>query len=118
MPNHLSSIGLAVESQGAFLALINDLAPKSQAITLPQGRYFHWTDVSGAELWIQADASNERVGAKPHYRGQGRMKVGLTARLSRPNDTPLDGELDLAMRRLAPGAGAGLGPGAARITPK
>jgi hypothetical protein len=57
----------------------------------PSGEYFHWSDPSGAEIWLQVSASNKLIGMNPHYAGRSIVPVGLTARLPAAGPSALDG---------------------------
>ncbi len=91
MASHFSTIGLPVASTGDMKALANRVAPFAERLAAPSGAYFRWSDPSGAELWLQANASNELIGMNPHYAGRSAVRVGLTARLPSARQNDLDG---------------------------
>lgn len=90
MPNHFSSIGIPIHSQDELLELAEQAADEAETIETSAGCYLRWASPSGAELWLQLDADNEMVGLNPHFSGESRVRVGLTARVSRPEATELD----------------------------
>ena len=42
-------------------------------------------------MWLQTDSNNEFVGMTPFFAGDARIHIRLTARIARPDDTPLEG---------------------------
>lgn len=90
MPNHFSSIGLAVESESDMEALIHRLAPLATAVRQSSKPYWYWSSPCGAELWLQSNSANQVIGVTPAFRGQSSIQVKLTARMSR-DDSGLDG---------------------------
>lgn len=91
MPSHFSTIGLPIDSQEEFLELANRLAAQCEPIVVKSGRYLRWSSPSGAEAWLQVDRRGELVGMNPHFSGASRVRVGLNARVRRPDATALDG---------------------------
>ncbi|MEO1229131.1 MAG: hypothetical protein AAFZ18_09515 [Myxococcota bacterium] len=91
MVSHFSSIGFDIESEGALLALSEQVAELSVSVPVAGGRYLHWEDPSGAALWLQLDEEGDLVGVHPHFSGSSRMRVGLQSKLTGPEDTRLDG---------------------------
>jgi len=91
MPSHLSSIGFPVRDQSEFAALVDRVGPTATPLRSPSGVYWKWSSDCGAELWLQANAENELVGMTPCFAGPSRLRVRLTAQVSRPHDSPLDG---------------------------
>jgi hypothetical protein len=91
MASNFSTIGLPVASQEDLNALANRVAPLAERLTAPSGEYFRWSDLSGAEIWLQVNASNEIVGMNPHYAGRSTVPVGLTARLAAAGPSELEG---------------------------
>jgi len=57
------------------------------------GAYVVWRQETGAELWIQIDAAGDLVGMNPHFSGTATMTVELAARVTRPDEAPMDGAL-------------------------
>lgn len=92
MASHLSSIGMPVADQDEYLALANHAAENCVRLDADAGVYYlRWSCPGGAELWLQVNAENELVGMNPHFRGESRVRVGLTARVPRPQGSALDG---------------------------
>lgn len=92
MASHFSSLGMPVATENDFLDLARRASESSACLEAgPAGRYLRWSCPSGAELWLQVNAENELVGMNPHFRGESRVRVGLTARVERPQGTPLEG---------------------------
>jgi len=91
MPSHLSSIGLPVNCQADFGALADRIGPLATPIEVDHGAYWRWSSGCGAEMWLQTDTNNEFVGMTPFFAGGARIRVRLTARVVRPDDTPLEG---------------------------
>ena len=67
------------------------MAGDSVRLDVPGGYYLCWTSESGAELWLQVDDEDNLIGMNPHFTGESRVRVGLTARIDRPDGTLLDG---------------------------
>lgn len=91
MPSHLSDIGFHVESDQDFEELALQACREGQTFPNSTGTYVRWAPGAGVELWAQLDQDDEVIGLNPHFQGESSMKVGLTERVSRPNDSPLDG---------------------------
>src|SRR5215470_6397151 len=89
--SNLSTIGLPVASAADMNALANRVGPLSERLAAPSGVYFHWSDPSGAEIWLQVNANNELIGMNPHHAGRSAVTVGLTARLPSSQSSELDG---------------------------
>lgn len=91
MPSHFSTIGLPVNNEDDLLTLANRIADDADAIDVPNGRYLRWSSGCGAEVWLQLDKANDLTGIVPHFAGESRIRVGITSRITRPDDTELDG---------------------------
>lgn len=91
MPNHFTTIGFSVESEDGLLELANELAETAESISVAGGTYLHWSDRSGAEMWIQVNRENELIGIAPHFAGPGRVRLRLVERIRREEDSTLDG---------------------------
>jgi hypothetical protein len=91
MPSHFSSIGLPLTSQEDFLELADRLAGECEEIAVKKGRYLRWSSPCGAEAWLQVNGRGGLIGMNPHFSGNSTIRVGLTARISRPDDSPFDG---------------------------
>lgn len=76
--SHLSDIGFAANDNEAFSALVEKAYQQANLVKAEQGAYFHYTDQSGAEMWIHLDKDNVLSGVNPHFRGASRQTVALT----------------------------------------
>lgn len=95
MPSHLTSIGIGLTSTAALEALAERVI-KDKACEIygtSQGRYFRHRSPCGAELWLQADRRRRLMGVNPHFSGPGRVTVGLTGPVRRPEESELDGAM-------------------------
>ena len=91
MASHFSTLGMPLAGEEDFAALAQRAGPLAQAIGLANGAYFHWSDASGAELWLQVNDANEFTGMNPHFRGRGRVLTRLVSRVRPENAGPFDG---------------------------
>src|SRR2546423_1089017 len=91
MPSHMSDLGFLVESKADFEALALEALEHGTEMQTASGLYVRWSPGANIELWMQLDANGDVVGLNPHYAGQTRMRVGLTARVPRPESSILDG---------------------------
>lgn len=91
MASNFSTIGLVIDSMEDMEALVNRVVPVAERLSAGASAYYHWSDPSGAELWIQVNTDNELIGINPHYAGRSAVQVGLTIRLPAPSPSGLDG---------------------------
>jgi len=91
MPSHFSTIGFPVNDESDFLALANRVANDCDAVNVPGGRYLRWASDCGAEIWLQLDRTHNLIGMVPHFAGESSVRVGITSRIARPDDTAMDG---------------------------
>ena len=91
MATHFSTLGFQLATPDDFPALAKRVAGSSEVLPCPGGSYLHWKGDSGAELWVQVDDNGRFLDIQPHFSAMATMRVGVTTRLSRPTDTPLDG---------------------------
>ena len=91
MANHFSTIGLPVDSEEQYVAIAEYVAEYADDIDADGGRYLQWESNTGAELWLQVDHFDEILAMNPHFTGKSRVRVGITARVLRPDRPPLDG---------------------------
>ncbi len=91
MATHFSTLGFHLHSPDDFPALAKQVAESSEILRCPGGCYLRWVGGSGAELWVQLDENGRFLDIQPHFAALATMRVGVTKRLSRPTDTPLDG---------------------------
>jgi len=59
-------------------------------IVSENGTYVRYCDTSGAELWIQLNASNEFIGMNPHFFGKSRRRAALIQKIEKEH-VDLDG---------------------------
>lgn len=91
MATHFSTLGFHLASPDDFAALAKRVADSSEVLPCPGGTYLHWVGQCGAELWVQVDENGRLLDIQPHFSAMATMRVGLTQRLHRPTDSPLDG---------------------------
>jgi len=72
------------------MKLGESVAPIAEPIESPHGCYWKWASDGGAQLWLLADEES-LIGMTPFFSGEGRVRVRLTARVTREDDTPLEG---------------------------
>ncbi len=88
--SNFSNIGFNVSTQKEFQQLLEKAYRTSNAIKINEGAYSVYTDISGAQLFIQFDKTNSCIGANPHFKGISKRIVCLTNALERP-ESELDG---------------------------
>lgn len=91
MVTHFSTLGFSLTSAEEFQALAKRVVDLGELYRCPGGCYFNWQGDNGAELWVQLDEEGRFLDIQPHFSGMAAMRVGITRRLTRPTDTPLDG---------------------------
>lgn len=88
--SNFSNIGFHVNSEEEFYALVERAYHKSSYYKTKNGTYYHYSDESGAELWIQTNGDDEFIGVNPHYKGRSKRRVSITESINRP-ESVLDG---------------------------
>lgn len=91
MPNHFASIGFPAQTEEEIGSYVTRAADEGEAVEVEGGRYVTWPVGQDAQLWVQVDQSNRFIGMNPHFAGQARMRVALTARVIHPGDNALAG---------------------------
>ncbi|HLZ62332.1 MAG TPA: hypothetical protein VKR06_35760 [Ktedonosporobacter sp.] len=91
MPNHMTALGFPVTTEQDFRHYVYQTSEFGEKIETPNGSYTLWTPGNGIELWVQTNLHRRLLGMNPHFSGQASMRAHLTARILRPQDTPLDG---------------------------
>lgn len=92
MASHFSTLGFPVKTREDFFDLAIQTAKAGKSIKVAgRGEYIVWSPGEGIQLWAQADPDGRIIGLNPHFNGQALMGVGLTKRVSRTDDTELDG---------------------------
>lgn len=88
--SHLSDIGFAVDDNEALCHLLDKAYKLANTVKAEEGKYFHYADSSGAEMWIHFDKNNTLSGVNPHFCGRSRQTVGLN-QLITISDNRLEG---------------------------
>lgn len=88
--SNLSDIGFPVSGDEQIYEMIQSVLPLVKIVPCPQGIYYVFTDESGAEMYLQANQSQELIGFNPHFAGKSRRAVGLTKAIER-DSSELDG---------------------------
>jgi hypothetical protein len=88
--SNLSDIGFPARGDEEIYAMIQSVLPFVKAASCPQGIYYIFTDDSGAEMYLQANQSQELIGFNPHFNGKSRQLIGLTKPIER-DSSELDG---------------------------
>src|SRR5262249_2790478 len=91
MASHFSTIGMPVSSQEELCSLAERVWDNCEHFDSPKGKYLRWSSGGGAELWLQVDSENGLQGMNPHFFAESVVRGGLTARITRPDGTELDG---------------------------
>ena len=88
--SNLSDIGFPTRSEQDINEMIMHVLEKTETIRCPHGFYLKFSDVSGAQIYLQGNFEQELVGFNPHFAGKSRRTVGLTRTIER-DSSPLDG---------------------------
>lgn len=88
--SNLSDIGFPVQNEQDVNVLITETIKYVESIRCPRGFYLRFTDVSGAEIYLQGNIEQELIGFNPHFEGKSRRKVGLIKLIER-DSSELDG---------------------------
>ena len=91
MPSHLTDIGFFTDTENDFLALAQHAYEHGELFTTARGTYFRWSPGAGVELWGQFNLDKEWTGLCPHFVGDARVRVALTAKLEGTSPSGLDG---------------------------
>lgn len=86
----MSDIGFPVKVQQDVNRIIENLLSVVKPTPCPQGAYYIYTDVSGAEMYLQGNLGDELIGFNPHFAGKSRRTVCLTRAIER-DSSELDG---------------------------
>jgi hypothetical protein len=90
MPSHFSSLGFPLEMDTPYQERLLNAALSGDQLRSRDGAYVRWTPGAGVELWLQVQA-REVIGLAPHFAGEAIMRVALTERVPRPEESPLAG---------------------------
>ncbi len=88
--SNLSDIGFPTPDDQAVNEMIMHVLEHTKPIKSADGFYLIFTDVSGAEIYLQGNAQQELIGFNPHFSGKSRRTVRLTKSIER-DSSPLDG---------------------------
>lgn len=88
--SNLSDIGFPVRSEQDVNEMIMQVVNHVSEVRCPNGFYLKFSDVSGAEIWLQGNLDQELIGFNPHFSGTSRRKVLLTTAIDR-DSSELDG---------------------------
>lgn len=89
--SNLSDIGFPASGDEEIFSMIQSVLPFVRSVPCKQGFYYIFTDEeSGAEMYLQANHSQELIGFNPHYAGKSKRKVALTKTIER-DSSELDG---------------------------
>ncbi|MBU5483744.1 hypothetical protein KQI86_05330 [Clostridium sp. MSJ-11] len=91
MASHFSSIGLNIIKKEDFSNYFNEAYENGEEISTELGTYIKWSIGNGVELWGQIDKNNRAIGMNPHFTGKSKMRVRITDKIKREDDTVLDG---------------------------
>ena len=93
MPSHLTTLGFPVTTEKDFRHYVFEASEFGQKLESPNGSYTMWALGNGIELWVQTNLHKRILGMRPHFSGHSRMKVGLSRRIVRSDQSILDGTL-------------------------
>lgn len=88
--SNLSDIGFPTPDEQAINEMIMHVLEVAKPINVARGFYLAYTDLSGAEIYLQGNFDQELVGFNPHFAGKSRRKVLLTRAIER-DSSQLDG---------------------------
>lgn len=88
--SNLSDIGFPVQSEHGVSEILMQVLEKTKEIRCPQGFYLKFSDISGAEMYLQGNFDGELIGFNPHFAGKSKRLVGLTKAIER-DSSELDG---------------------------
>lgn len=91
MASHFSSIGIPLSGKQEFQDYFEKAYHNGEHIKVREGTYLKWKVDNEVELWGQLNDKNEAIGMNPHFFGTARMKVLISEKVKRPDDTELDG---------------------------
>lgn len=88
--SNLSDIGFPVRNEHDVNEILMQVLGKAKEIRGPNGFYLKFSDISGAEIYLQGNFNGELIGFNPHFAGKSRRSVGLTKVIER-DSSELDG---------------------------
>lgn len=91
MASHLTTLGFLVTTEQDFRHYVFQASEFGQKIVSEHGSYTLWTPGRGIELWVQTNVHRKLLGMNPHFSGRARMRMRLTMRIPRYEQSRLDG---------------------------
>ena len=88
--SNLSDIGFHAKGDEGINEMIMSVLDSAKEIRCDGGFYLRFSDSSGAELFLQGNASHEMIGFNPHFSCKSRRKVALLHTIVR-DTSELDG---------------------------
>lgn len=88
--SNLSDIGFPTPDEQAVNEMIMHVIEVSKPIETSRGFYLVYTDLSGAQIYLQGNFNQELIGFNPHFAGKSRRTVALTQAVER-DSSELDG---------------------------
>jgi hypothetical protein len=93
MPSHMTTLGFPVTTEKDFRHYVFEASEFGEKIEALNGSYTLWALGNGIELWVQTNLHKRILGMNPHFGGHSRMKVWLSKRITRIEQSILDGAL-------------------------
>jgi hypothetical protein len=90
MPSVLSSLGFPPDMDSFYQERLVTAALAGERLPSRDGTYVRWTPGAGVEMWLHVK-NREVVGLSPHFAGSASMRIGITDRIARPEESPLAG---------------------------
>lgn len=88
--SNLSDIGFPLTANEDLNKLIEDCLKNVTEIPCRKGAYLKFSDVSGAEIYLQMNFGGDLMGLNPYFNGKSRRKVFITELIER-DTSDLDG---------------------------
>ena len=84
--NHFSDIGFAFETEEDFQSMVEEACEHGDEVESSNGFYLHYTDRSGAALWVLIQGGDTIMSVEPHFTGKSRRTVCLNATIQRDEE--------------------------------
>ena len=88
--SNLSDIGFPTPDEQSVNEMIMHVLEVTEPIKIAHGFYLKYTDLSGAEIYLQGNQQQELIGFNPHFAGKSRRRVALNRKIER-DSSALDG---------------------------
>ena len=75
MSNNFRALGLPIETQDDYTALIEGALEAGDFLPTERGGYVRYDMGHGIEVWVQVNAAGEVTGGKVHFVGESRMRL-------------------------------------------